>query len=288
MIVSLRLLVIHLLLLRRVVFAWHYKQPTVLRMTVDVAAASEELPTSTSSLARKKLLCVRHGISVANEFMRQPGNQWGEPTFRDDGKMDAPLSKAGRQKTQEVLPQQLQTEFSDFLDEVELVIISPLTRCLETYQYGAETELKHHIKNKGIPVLAVPLLCERVYTASDTGRPASTLTEEFPGVDFSECPSNADTKQWWYSDQYPESEEWRPHGQGQSYAVPGEPKEVFEKRMEHLDEWIWNRPERNILMVAHWGVLRHLTSGTEWQNAEAKMLEWSFCSIRNSTVVAHV
>jgi broad specificity phosphatase PhoE len=233
---------------------------------------------------QKRLLCVRHGISVANELMSQPGNEWGDATFRDDGTLiDAPLSEAGRQKTRLNLPRQLQTEFADFLDEVELVIISPLTRCLQTFDYGVREELllKHQ---KKIPILATPLLRERVYTASDTGRPASILAKEFPYVDFSEIPPG----EWWYDKAYPKSQEWRPHLDGQRYAAPGEPQEVFEKRMEELDEWIWNRKERNILMVAHWGVLRHLTSGTEWENAEARMLQWSFCPIRNGTIVAHL
>lgn len=256
---------------------------------------------SSPPLNVKRLLCVRHGVSVANEEMSRPGNQWGDPNFRDDGKRDAPLSEAGRKETQEFLKQQFhqQTKLMEVLDEVELVIVSPLTRTLETLHYGVEPILMnhHHLlqkrrvggdgDKKNIPILAVPLLRERVYTTSDTGRPASLLAREFPTVDFSECPQ--DDRPWWYVGEDDSSwEEWRPHGENQWYGVRGEPETVFQERMKELDEWIGNRPEKTILMVAHWGVLRHLSDGTQFLNAEAKILEHSFCPIKKTSVVAHL
>jgi broad specificity phosphatase PhoE len=242
---------------------------------------SDEEPTIT-----KRLLCIRHATSLANEFMAQPGNTWGEVTFSDDANLrDAPLSETGIQQCVDNLhPQLLQDQFVDFLEQVELVICSPLTRCLETFTNGVEPKLKqYHGEMKKIPVLAVPYLTERIYTASDTGSPISDLQTKFPLVDFSDCPNG-----WWYSQQYPESEEWRPYGQGQWYAVPGEPEAHFEERMLLLDQWIRNRPERNILLVAHWGVLRHFTSGMEWENAEGKLLEWKYHPSSGESVVSHI
>ena len=191
----------------------------------------------------KDLLCIRHGVSLANEFI---GNSWGSPSFRDDPKLvDSPLSKNGIQLTKTELPAQLlqQEKFRSFLTGsknqtrnknnggVELVLISPLTRCLQTYIYGVEPVLRELFKEQSgsvldnndsenvddsqnrdlpIPVLAHPLLRERVYTVSDTGRPLSVLEKEFPSIDFSECHKSHENKQvddgdhndndvWWYT-----------------------------------------------------------------------------------------
>jgi broad specificity phosphatase PhoE len=55
-------------------------------------------------------------------------------------------------------------------------------------------------------------------------------------------------------------EEWRPHGQGQYYACPGEPQHIFEQRMGQLVEWLRQRPEQCIVLVTHWGVLHYLAA----------------------------
>ena len=251
---------------------------TMSSVTGDSNISSDEEPTT------KRLLCIRHAKSVANEFMAQPGNTWGEATFSDDANLlDAPLSETGIQQCVDSLHPQLQDEFVEFLEQVELVICSPMTRCLETFTKGVEPKLRQYHGDKKIPLLAVPYLTERIFTASDTGSRISDLQAKFPSVDFSDCPDG-----WWYSQQYPESEEWRPYGQGQWYAVPGEPEAHFEERMLVLDQWIRSRPERNILLVAHWGVLRHLTCGTEWKNAEGKLLEWKYHPTSGESVVSHI
>ena len=261
----------------------------------------------------KDLLCIRHGISLFNEYSSLPGNTWGSPSFRDDPELaDTPLSEIGKARTRIELPEQLlhETDLRSFLvgsslrgvqdDGVELVLVSPLTRCLQTYEYGVkpvlsklltggERPLHHstgeHYKRTGlpIPVLALPLLSSRVYTISDTGRPIAVLEEEFPDIDFSECykPDSSgqtnDDDPWWYTGvsdtNTGRDQEWRPHGQGQWYAVPGEPKDVFDRRMEELKAWLFRRKETKILLVTHWGVLRYLSKGTEWKNAEAKIIQ---------------
>jgi hypothetical protein len=334
----------------------------------------------TTKRKTKDLMCIRHGVSLANEFMSMPDNKWGSSSFRDDPKLiDAPLSENGVQITKTKLPNQLlhQDDLRSFLvgtttttttkdpsgistandggeersateseyGGVELVLVSPLTRCLQTYMYGVEPVLSKLLggqdrgvvgdndnddnNSKGnnningsdsdsdnppsrsslpIPVMALPLLRERVYTASDTGRPISVLEKEFPSIDFSECHksqsddqgSNTDTNDdddddgWWYTGTKASQtagplrdsksntdhhiieegyEEWRPHGDGQWYAVPGEPEAVFDRRMEELKEWLFRRKETKILLVAHWGVLRYLGDGVQWKNSEAKIIQ---------------
>jgi broad specificity phosphatase PhoE len=280
------------------------------------SGSSRSTVTTNTTKITKQLLCIRHGISVANEYMDQPGNQWGDATFRDDPNLiDAPLSCRGKQHTIEYLQQQLTTSSpqpncispaSKLLQEIELIVVSPLTRCLETYQYGIEpilTQTKTRTTGNGDigsnsssgrsllpPVLAHPLIRERVYTSSDTGRPISVLQQEFPHFNFEECRSHTNDRWWYTGDSDTDSspppqhyEEWRPHGQGQWYAVPGEPLHVLERRLDEFDMWLSQRPEQNIMIVAHWGVLKHLSSEeTEWTNAEAKVLQWAYCTYTNT------
>ena len=56
-----------------------------------------DINTTTSySKNHKKLILIRHGTSLGNEFMEQPGNRWGDKTFTDDiSLVDASLSQTG-------------------------------------------------------------------------------------------------------------------------------------------------------------------------------------------------
>jgi broad specificity phosphatase PhoE len=322
------------------------------------------------------LFGVRHGVSVANEYMSQPGHRWGDVTFYDDVQYtDAPLSVAGQQQVgrlaaslgktllqsllleqqlppfvQERKKQEQAEQCSDESDSVdptanniagtaaaaaaaaaaavpvELVVVSPLTRCLETWLYGVRPALSAlslstsasaaaSATAQTVPCIVLPLATERVYTSSDTGGRLSLqeLQSVFsqPELDWSYMPTTTtstststptttstattttatnsdadDSPPWWYtgtakdkrnnpSQQQLELEqqqleqqqqqndslkEWRPHGQGQYYACPGEPQDVFEQRMRQLVEWLRQRPERCIVLVTHWGVLHYLAA----------------------------
>jgi broad specificity phosphatase PhoE len=70
---------------------------------------------------------------------------------------------------------------------------------------------------------------------------------------------------------HPPYVEWRPEGR---YCCEGEPKEVFARRMATLREYLRQRPERHIAVVAHWGVLKALT-GREFENCEVRVVKMS-------------
>ena len=245
--------------------------------------------SSPSTCTNKKVLYgIRHAHSEANEWMSQPGNKWGNATFCDDASLvDARLSERGQAQVQELAVRLANASIKQqelpllAIEAVELVVVSPLTRCLQTWQDGCQKAFA--LQQSTPPVLALPLASERVYTSSDTGRPTQQLAEEYPDVDFSECYAFAkqqDGAEWWYTsassnvdDEEDQYEEWRPHGKGQYYAVSGEPYNVFERRMNHLQAWLQNRPEQCILLVCHWGVLRYLTSGKSVKNCDVVRMQ---------------
>ena len=214
---------------------------------------------------------MRHAPSIANEWMQKPGNEWGAAAFCDDTQLrDAPLSEAGRQAASaangpEKLAAMLQQCSSD--DEI-VVVVSPLTRCLETWYYSVRPFLERSNFSPPPPrTIVQPLATERVYTSSDTGRTKSQLQQAFPQqeLDWSLLPEDDDA--WWYTGGgNHHCPEWRPHGQGQYYAVPGEPQDAFAARMKALEDWLADLGDDDdddqpklIVLVSHWGVLRHLT-----------------------------
>jgi broad specificity phosphatase PhoE len=79
--------------------------------------------------------------------------------------------------------------------------------------------------------------------------------------------SHVTEEHWWYKpvdQELSTQKDFRPSG---FYVCPGEPENIFRNRMIKLKEWISARPEKCILIVAHWGVLKALT-GKDMNNCE--------------------
>jgi broad specificity phosphatase PhoE len=50
---------------------------------------------------------------------------------------------------------------------------------------------------------------------------------------------------------------------------------VFARRVAALLRWLAARPERSVALVSHWGVLRALTRGRDFDNCELRSLRLS-------------
>lgn len=162
---------------------------------------------------------------------------------------DTPLSPNGIR----LVERQLARQRPDFCDEnVELVVVSPLRRALQTYDLG----LRHHLPDT-LPVVALPHAAERLYLISDVGSTVPALEKEFPYVDFAEIADRQTP--WWWRPQKSAYTEWRPVGRGQRYACAAEPATDFDARMQRLQEWLKGRPEKKIVVVSHHGVIDWLT-----------------------------
>lgn len=287
----------------------------------------------------KRIIFVRHGRTYMNEYLSQPGCRWGDAGFTDVGLSDdlyrdSPLSPKGMEQAKD-LCQRIALSMNENssmvndmdgksdeccnesivnLKDVDLVVVSPLTRSLQTFEYGL---MQHCIimdeNSKGgkqlhVPVIATPLASERVYLISDLGLHVNELKNKFPYADFTSEFDKFEEK-WWFTvnsnsmsschnvnnkgenEKYPfnsmESSkyvEWRPNLEGQTYACYGEPDNQFNQRMIALYEWLDSRTECKICMISHWGVLEYLT-GMDFDNCQVKDI--SFDQIKCHVELKH-
>jgi broad specificity phosphatase PhoE len=210
---------------------------------------------------------------------------------------DTPLSPFGQEQAKTLGSYPIPPTFTQNCD---LVVVSPLTRALQTFDLGIKPylQISDDIMNNpkttmtstnsiAIPITALPYAAERLYLISDVGRPIREIQKEFPYVDFrSEFESrmsSGDTEAWWY--QVPNDgsyEEWRPTGQQQKYACPAEPYDVFNVRMSRFYYWLQNRSEMNIIVVCHHGVIDWMLD-MSFANCQYKQLP--FTSIKPRTLV---
>ncbi|KAG2494554.1 hypothetical protein HYH03_007321 [Edaphochlamys debaryana] len=159
------------------------------------------------------------------------GSPHQEP-LRDPMLYDTVLTKEGQRLVAALAP-----AVAALQPAPELVLTSPLTRCLQT-AVAACQGLRH-----GVRIEAEPLLRERLTLSSEVGRPPEELARDFPEVRFPPDMEHV----WWYT------EGLEPH------KVAREPQPVYEARLERLRCSLASRPQRCVLLVAHWGVLQALT-----------------------------
>jgi len=278
---------------------------------------SREVDSNASDVSLKQIIFIRHGKTYTNELIGGGGIAFGAPNFTDvfqdpeDQKKyhDSPLSEVGIQQTRilnsklgdlkerrpgalDVLGLSESSGGTSFLDDLDMVVASPLTRALQTL----ELSLFEHIvtRDDNVPILAVASAAERLYLVSDLGKPRSELRSKYPFVDFDSAFSGDCTQERNNSESSPEClskekkdldvwhflptkelkdeyVEWRPHGQGQIYACLGEPSEHFDRRMSNFYYWLQSRKETCIAVVCHAGVIDWMTSGEQYANCELRV-----------------
>eukprot|EP00547_Thalassionema_nitzschioides_P006477 CAMPEP_0194203016 /NCGR_PEP_ID=MMETSP0156-20130528/2914_1 /TAXON_ID=33649 /ORGANISM="Thalassionema nitzschioides, Strain L26-B" /LENGTH=219 /DNA_ID=CAMNT_0038928675 /DNA_START=158 /DNA_END=813 /DNA_ORIENTATION=- len=218
-----------------------------------------------------------------NEHLSKPGCSWGSPNFSDifsqelsdECYLDSKLSPQGLQQAKELAKRIQEDPSSDFsFSEVDLFVLSPLTRAIQTYELG----ILPNLSNRPTPTMALPLAAERLYLISDIGRPRSVLEKDYGDrIDFrSGFRQNSGgtlEETWWFDERLITKtyEEWRPNGENQSYACPGEPDDEFEKRMQDLYQWLSSRKESTIAVVCHWGVINWMLDA-DFENCEYRIV----------------
>ncbi|MFO1302494.1 MAG: histidine phosphatase family protein [Burkholderiales bacterium] len=180
------------------------------------------------------ILCIRHGESTFNAA-------WAaSPT--DPMHWDARLSARGREQVR-------QARASLAEHPVELVLVSPLTRAIET----ALGLFEDHPASPAVEV--VPLLRERVENSCDVGRRPAELAAEFSRLSFAHM-----TDVWWHAE-----------GEPDERGICVEPDARVQARVATFRQSLHARPERTIAVVGHGTFLRYLT-GKSLANCEVARL----------------
>jgi hypothetical protein len=158
--------------------AFRSMRDTVSRTLTYGAASEDSMPSSERS---KNIVFIRHGRTYMNDFIN--GIHYGGPGFTDifpdtpeykSKYHDSPLGPTGLQQADALSERlgaliggkegaeealSLGKSHTNFLDDLDLVVVSPLTRALQTMEIG----LYPHIKSRNIPIVAVPQARERLY-----------------------------------------------------------------------------------------------------------------------------
>jgi len=181
-------------------------------------------------MTARTILCIRHGQSTFNAAWAATG--------ADPMHYDARLSALGREQVRDA-------RATVAAYPVEVVLVSPLTRAIET-ALGL-----FHGHPAAPSMRVVPLLRERVENTCDVGRPPAELAADFPALAFDHVPPV-----WWHVD-----------GDADARGVCVEPDEVVRARADAFRQLLAERPERVIAVVGHGTFLRHLT-GRSLANCE--------------------
>ncbi|GJE61818.1 histidine phosphatase family protein [Methylobacterium trifolii] len=185
--------------------------------------------------APTRIVCIRHGESTFNAAHRATG--------RDPGHLDARLTPRGQGQARAARAAHRDTPF-------ELVVVSPLTRAIETSAilFG---------EHPSAPRVLVEVLHRECQESScDVGRAASEIAAEFPHLDVGHLP-----EVWWHAQD--------------GCAVDGypvEPRPLFDRRVAAFRDWLRARPERTIAVVGHGTFFFHLT-GIWLDNCESVDLD---------------
>ena len=266
------------------------------------SADESVLPETPPTTREKRVVFIRHGCTYMNEYLGMPGKQWGSPNFSDvfpdteeyrDKYQDSVLSRRGIGQAKSLgkrlvdllkgvprahHPLRIKDQDKDFLNDLDLVVVSPLRRGLETMALGLLPCLQAKEFTRTVPIVALPEAAERLYLISDIGTPRSELESLYGDhVDFETgfWRDGGLDEEWWFrldnnaheedGGSHPRGKpsgvssetyvEWRPSDQNQEYACPGEPDPQFDERMRRLYAWLQDRPETTIAVVCHWGVI---------------------------------
>jgi broad specificity phosphatase PhoE len=184
-----------------------------------------------SNKRNQRIFCFRHAESLWN----------AQGSNRLKGLIDAPLTIRGYHQCAN-LKQYLQQSSALTRLNIQLVVVSPLTRALETYK----EVFRWYVDEMGeqAKVIIDPRISEKVSSSGSKGTPTSVLKEKYPNFQFENLSEN-----WWYHPSALSSSKSR-----------WEPEKNVVTRVRSFLKWISCRPESNILIIGHGHTFRTLTN----------------------------
>jgi len=157
---------------------------------------------------------------------------------------DSPLTPLGESQCFNL---QKQIKSLSLIEDLDLVVVSPLTRTLQTAFLSLGTP-----EDAKVPWVATELCRERIANFTCDGRrKISVLKEEFPGVDFSLVQSDEDVL----------------------YHQTKEDSEKVQERGREFLKWVSTRDESNIAVVTHSFFIYHLLTQFK-DNLTQQLLSW--------------
>ena len=174
---------------------------------------------------------IRHGQSTFNERFAATGI--------DPLHYDSRLTSKGRAQVNATKDAARQLA-------VDLVVVSPLTRAIET---GLGLFNPNQTR-----IIVSPLHRERLGNSCDIGRCPDKLSVEFPMLNFSHL-----EELWWHD------------GPKDSRGVAFESDEAVSERMAEFSRWLIERPEQRLAVVGH-GTFFHRLTGSHFENCE--IVKW--------------
>ena len=203
---------------------------------ISTLGARSQRPSGGGGLPpAKTIVCIRHGESTFNAAWR------ANPV--DPLLFDAPLSEVG-------LGQVQAGRATITSIPVELVVVSPLTRALQTAVglFGDHPATPRMLVDERAR--------ERVENSCDVGRSPRQLAADFPSLEVTHLPDV-----WWYADGVPDDR-----------GICVEPLEAVAARVAAFRTFLLARPEVVIAVVAHGTFFFHLT-GKNLANCEVTQFE---------------
>eukprot|EP00611_Tribonema_gayanum_P032528 TRINITY_DN977_c0_g1_i1.p1 TRINITY_DN977_c0_g1~~TRINITY_DN977_c0_g1_i1.p1 ORF type:complete len:232 (+),score=37.55 TRINITY_DN977_c0_g1_i1:627-1322(+) len=161
---------------------------------------------------------VRHAQATHNEAAEKRGREaYSDPAF-----MDARLTDLGREQCRA-----LQGRVVSNSEEVQLMVVSPMSRAIDTAMIAFEKVPSH------VPWIALECIRERSGNhACDKRRTKTELQQQYPQIDWSQVESDSDV--YW-----------------DTLGDDRETDEMMEDRAHALFDWIRSRSETNIAIVTH-------------------------------------
>lgn len=183
--------------------------------------------------------------------------------YRDIANLDARLTEKGKDQCRQLAEKirmassKSETAVNDIHDDdddtlarlhtlfhqTELIVTSPLTRCMQTALLSLEPVLEK--RNGKIPVMAHESIRETVNYNCDRRRTVTELQADFAGqVDFSSCDNDHDAIWAAYEERLGSDQDYTGHRESAELHVVAERARTF-------FEWLRQRPEQHVAICSH-------------------------------------